>query len=184
MKLEIKIIGDWLWIMKKNKKRILVVLGGTSKERDVSLASGRACSKALKLAGYKVMEFDPKKTPFSSIDKSKIDIIFNALHGKDGEDGLAQNYFEYFKIPYTHSGVISSINAMNKAISKKIFINKKILIVKIILVSILTITAVVSLPFLVSSGYTHFKHALDWNYFIGVVLFYLLSFLFRITEQA
>ena len=121
--------------MKKNKKRILVVLGGTSKERDVSLASGRACSKALKLAGYKVMEFDPKKTPFSSIDKSKIDIIFNALHGKDGEDGLAQNYFEYFKIPYTHSGVISSINAMNKAISKKIFINKKILTPKYFVIS-------------------------------------------------
>ena len=57
-------------------------------------------------------------------------------------------------------------------------INKKILIVKIILVSILTITALVSLPFLVSSGHTNFKHALEWNYFIGVVLFYLLSFLF------
>ena len=58
------------------------------------------------------------------------------------------------------------------------FINKKILILKIILVSTLTITALVSLPFLVSSGHTHFKHALEWNYFIGVILFYLLSFLF------
>ena len=60
----------------------------------------------------------------------------------------------------------------------KEFINKKILILKIILVSILIITALVSLPFLVSSGHTHFKHALEWNYFIGVVSFYLLSFLF------
>ena len=58
------------------------------------------------------------------------------------------------------------------------FINKKILILKIILVFILAITALSSLPFLVSSGHTHFKHALEWNYFIGVVLFYLLSFLF------
>jgi len=58
------------------------------------------------------------------------------------------------------------------------FINKKILIFKIILVSILTFTAIGSIPFLTSSGYTHFKHALEWNYFIGVVLFYFLSFLF------
>tara|TARA_Y100000590_G_scaffold424255_1_gene530911 strand:+ start:505 stop:1206 length:702 start_codon:yes stop_codon:yes gene_type:complete len=58
------------------------------------------------------------------------------------------------------------------------FINKKVLILKIILVTILAITALASSPFLVSSGYTHFKHALEWNYFIGVVSFYLLSFLF------
>ena len=60
------------------------------------------------------------------IDK-KTDVIFNALHGKDGEDGIAQCYFEYLKIPYTHSGVISSYNSMNKAISKEIFIKNKIL---------------------------------------------------------
>jgi len=58
------------------------------------------------------------------------------------------------------------------------FINKKVLYLKIILVSILAVTALASLPFLVSSGYTHFKHALEWNYFVGVILFYLLSFLF------
>ena len=51
----------------------------------------------------------------------KVDLIFNALHGRDGEDGIAQSYFEYFKIPYTHSGIISSMNAMDKIISKKIF---------------------------------------------------------------
>ena len=61
------------------------------------------------------------------IDKKKTDVIFNALHGKDGEDGVAQSYFEYLRIPYTHSGVISSHNAMNKIISKEIFIQKKIL---------------------------------------------------------
>ena len=58
------------------------------------------------------------------------------------------------------------------------FINKKVLILKIFLVAVLAVTALASIPFLVSSGYTHFKHALEWNYFIGVVLFYLLSFLF------
>ena len=94
-------------------------LGGTSGEREVSLDSGKACVKALKKKGYKVSTFDPKKN-FNLIDKIKTDVIFNALHGKDGEDGVAQSYFEYLRIPYTHSGVISSHNAMNKVISKKI----------------------------------------------------------------
>jgi len=109
----------------KNKK-VLVVFGGTSGEREVSLDSGKACVKALKKIGYKVSTFDPKKKPFNLIDKNKIDVIFNALHGKDGEDGVAQSYFEYLKIPYTHSGVISSYNAMNKIISKEIFKKNKI----------------------------------------------------------
>ena len=106
-------------------KKILVVLGGTSAERSVSLDSGKACIKALKKKGYKVTTFDPKKKPFTLINKNKTDIIFNALHGKDGEDGVAQSYFEYLRIPYTHSGVVSSYNAMNKIISKEIFKKKK-----------------------------------------------------------
>ena len=109
----------------KNKK-VLVVLGGTSGEREVSLDSGRACIKALKKIGYKVSTFDPKKKPLNLIDKNKTDVIFNALHGKDGEDGVAQSYFEYLRIPYTHSGVISSYNSMNKVISKEIFKKNKI----------------------------------------------------------
>ena len=110
----------------KNKK-VLVVLGGTSEEREVSLDSGKACIKALKKKGYKTYTFDPLKKPYNLIDKNKVDIIFNALHGKDGEDGVAQSYFEYLRIPYTHSGVVSSYNAMNKIISKEIFKSKKIL---------------------------------------------------------
>ena len=109
----------------KNKK-VLVVLGGTSGERKVSLESGRACIKALKKLGYRVSTFDPKKKPLNLIDKNKIDIIFNALHGRDGEDGVAQSYFEYLRIPYTHSGVISSFHAMNKILSKEIFLKNKI----------------------------------------------------------
>ena len=107
-------------------KNILVVLGGTSGEREVSLESGRACANALKKKGYKVSIFDSKKKPLNLINKNKTDIIFNALHGKDGEDGVAQSYFEYLRIPYTHSGVMSSYNAMNKEISKKIFRKNKI----------------------------------------------------------
>ena len=107
-------------------KKVLVVLGGTSGERKVSLATGRACIKALKSLGYKVSKYDPKKKQLNLINKNKTDVIFNALHGKDGEDGVAQSYFEYLKIPYTHSGIISSFNAMNKDISKKIFKKNKI----------------------------------------------------------
>ena len=111
---------------KKKFKNILVVLGGTSGERAVSLESGKACIKALKKIKYKVSSFDPQKKNFNLINKSKTDAIFNALHGKDGEDGVAQSYFEYLKIPYTHSGVVSSFNAMDKLISKKIFLKHKI----------------------------------------------------------
>ncbi len=103
------------------------MLGGNSGERAISLNSGRACIQALKKKKYVTSKFDPKFKNFNLIDKKKIDVIFNALHGKDGEDGVAQSYFEYLRIPYTHSGVISSYNAMNKIISKKIFIKNKIL---------------------------------------------------------
>ena len=103
-----------------------MVLGGTSGERAVSLETGRACISALKKKGYKIKSFDPKKENFNLISKKNVDVIFNALHGRDGEDGVAQSYFEYLKIPYTHSGIISSFNAMNKIISKQIFIENKI----------------------------------------------------------
>ncbi len=113
-------------MIRKKIKNIAVVYGGISGERAVSLESGRACIKALKKKKYKVIPFDPKIKSLNLLSNIKIDAIFNALHGKDGEDGVAQSYFEYLRIPYTHSGVISSFNAMNKLISKKIFIKNKI----------------------------------------------------------
>ena len=105
------------------QKTILVIQGGVSSERNVSLNSGKACIKALKKLKYKVISFDPAKEHLSKIRQyqKKVKLIFNALHGRDGEDGVAQSYFEYFKIPYTHSGVISSMNAMDKITAKKIF---------------------------------------------------------------
>ncbi len=111
---------------KKKFKNILVVLGGPSGERAISLESGRACIRALKKKGYNVSSFDSKYRNLNLINKKNIDAIFNALHGKDGEDGIAQSYFEYLRIPYTHSGVISSFNAMNKLISKEIFLKNNI----------------------------------------------------------
>tara|TARA_B100000575_G_C23128846_1_gene654432 strand:- start:190 stop:1125 length:936 start_codon:yes stop_codon:yes gene_type:complete len=110
----------------KKFKKVLVVLGGTSGERAVSIESGKACAQALKKKGYQVSFFDPKFKNLNLIDKRNTDVIFNALHGRDGEDGVAQSYFEYLRIPYTHSGVISSFNAMNKIHSKEIFIKNKI----------------------------------------------------------
>ena len=111
---------------KKKFKNVLVVLGGTSGERKVSIDSGKACAKALKKKGYNVSTFDPKIKNFNLINKINTEVIFNALHGRDGEDGVAQSYFEYLKIPYTHSGVISSFKAMNKIYSKEIFMQNKI----------------------------------------------------------
>ena len=74
----------------KNKK-VLVVLGGTSGEREISFQSGRACIKDLKKLGYQVSTFDPKKKPLNLIEKKKVDVIFNALHRKDGEDDVTQS---------------------------------------------------------------------------------------------
>ena len=111
----------------KISKKVLLVYGGESKEREVSILTGNACCRALKKLGFKVIKFDPRNKNFTLIDKNKVDLIFNALHGKDGEDGVAQSFFEYLRIPYTHSGVISSMIAMDKIISKKIFIKNKIL---------------------------------------------------------
>ncbi len=111
---------------KKKFKNVLVVLGGTSDERAISMASGKACASALKKKGYKVSLFDPQKKNYNLINKKNVDVIFNALHGKDGEDGVAQSFFEYLRIPYTHSGIISSFKAMNKIISKEIFIKNNI----------------------------------------------------------
>ena len=108
------------------KKKILVVLGGNSRERAISIKTGKACIAAIKRLGFRVEKFDPKTRSFFEIKKTKSKIIFNALHGEEGEDGYAQSFFEFSKIPYTHSGVLSSMKAMNKLISKQIFIKNKI----------------------------------------------------------
>tara|TARA_B100000579_G_C22731666_1_gene804561 strand:+ start:123 stop:1052 length:930 start_codon:yes stop_codon:yes gene_type:complete len=108
------------------KKKVVVVQGGTSREREISLQTARSCIKAIKKIGFKVIKFDPKFSSIFDIKKINSDLIFNALHGKEGEDGKIQSYFEYFKKPYTHSGVISSMIAMNKYLSKKIFLRNKI----------------------------------------------------------
>ena len=108
------------------KKKILVVQGGNSKERNISLLTAKYCTKAIKKLGYITTRFDPKYSSLIDLKKNNPDLIFNALHGEEGEDGYVQSFFEYHKIPYTHSGVVSSMVTMNKHQSKKIFIKNKI----------------------------------------------------------
>ena len=114
------------------KKRILVLCGGISKERLISLDTGKQVANELKKNKYSVITCEPDHTLLKNIKLFKPDIIFNALHGQFGEDGYIQTILEAQKIPYTHSGVIASAIAMDKEISKKIFIKNKILTPKYI----------------------------------------------------
>jgi len=114
------------------KKKILIISGGISKERIISLDTGRQVSKELKKNGYLTKIVEPDHKLIESINSFKPKIIFNALHGQFGEDGYIQTILETTGIPYTHSGVISSAIAMDKILSKKIFIKNKILTPKFI----------------------------------------------------
>jgi len=114
------------------KKRILVLCGGISKERLISLDTGKQVASELKKNKYLVTICEPDHTLLKNIKLFKPDIIFNALHGQFGEDGYIQTILEIQKIPYTHSGVIASSIAMDKEISKKIFIKNNILTPKYI----------------------------------------------------
>jgi D-alanine-D-alanine ligase len=114
------------------KKKILILCGGISKERLISLDTGKQVAKALKKNLYKVLLCEPDNNLLKKIKFFKPNIIFNALHGQFGEDGYIQTILETQNIPYTHSGVIASSIAMDKEISKKIFIKNKILTPKYI----------------------------------------------------
>ena len=100
---------------------VAVVKGGRSVERQVSLVSGRECAAALRRVGYKVSEVDAGNDLPKELGRISPDIIFNALHGRYGEDGCVQGLFEWLELPYTHSGVQASTLAMNKDIAKRIF---------------------------------------------------------------
>ncbi len=108
------------------KKKILIISGGISKERLISLDTGLQVAKELRKNLYKVKISEPNSNLQKIIIQFNPDVIFNALHGQFGEDGYIQTILERFKIPYTHSGVISSAIAMDKEISKKLFIKYKI----------------------------------------------------------
>ena len=109
---------------------IVVLMGGLSGERKISLLTGKACSKALKKKGYKVVDLDAKGYFVDELKQLKPKIVFNALHGKYGEDGFVQSILESLKIPYTHSGVLSSSLAMDKELSRLIFIKNNLKVPK------------------------------------------------------
>ncbi len=101
--------------------KVVVLMGGLSAEREVSLSSGRECAAALMEAGYQVVSVDAGPDLCARLTEIKPDVVFNALHGRWGEDGCVQGLLEWMRIPYTHSGVLSSALAMDKEKSKAAF---------------------------------------------------------------
>ena len=114
------------------KKKVIVLGGGISKERKISLETAKQVYKELKKKKYNVIISEPDKNLLSKISKFKPNVVFNALHGQFGEDGYIQSILELNKIKYTHSGVLASSIAMDKEISKRIYIKNKILTPKYI----------------------------------------------------
>ena len=108
-------------------KKILILGGGFSKERAISLDTAKSVLKALKKKGYKAIICEPDGNLIKKIKSFKPNVVFNALHGRFGEDGYVQTILETAKVKYTHSGVIASYIAMDKEISKKLFLKNKII---------------------------------------------------------
>ena len=109
-----------------SKEKVLVLMGGISTEREISLKSGTAVAKALLEAGYVVETLDIQSDNISKIAEINPDVVYLALHGKGGEDGCIQGMLEWMSIPYTGPGVAASAICMDKALTKKILIQSNI----------------------------------------------------------
>jgi len=107
--------------MSSRASRVAVLKGGPSAERDVSLVSGRECADALRRAGYDVTEIDAGRDVAAVLQTARPDAVFNALHGRWGEDGCVQGILEWLGLPYTHSGVLASALAMDKPRAKAVY---------------------------------------------------------------
>lgn len=105
------------------KTRVAVLMGGCSAEREVSLVSGRACARALVESGFDTKEIDVGADPAALVHalSPRPDAVFNALHGRYGEDGCIQGLLNILRIPYTHSGLLASAIAMDKPMAKTVF---------------------------------------------------------------
>ena len=97
-------------------------MGGPSAEREVSLSTGRECAKALRDEGFTVVELDAGADLPAQLAAKMPAVVFNALHGRWGEDGCVQGLLEWLRIPYTHSGVLASALALDKQRTKDVFI--------------------------------------------------------------
>ena len=101
--------------------KVVVLMGGPSAERDVSLSTGRECASALREAGYDAIEVDADLGVAVRLQDIAPDVVFNALHGRWGEDGAVQGILEWLRIPYTHSGILASALALDKQRTKEIY---------------------------------------------------------------
>ena len=101
--------------------KVAVLLGGPSAEREVSLSTGQQCAAALREEGFEVVEIDAGTDLVARLEAAGADVVFNALHGRWGEDGCVQGLLEWLGLPYTHSGVLASALAMDKQRSKQVF---------------------------------------------------------------
>ncbi|MEQ8293692.1 MAG: D-alanine--D-alanine ligase [Roseovarius sp.] len=102
--------------------KVAVIMGGPSAEREVSLSTGRECAAALREAECNVIEVDAGRDLSDRLTEIAPDVVFNALHGRWGEDGCVQGLLEWLKIPYTHSGVLASALAMDKQKTKAAYV--------------------------------------------------------------
>ena len=102
-------------------RRVAVLMGGFSAEREVSLVSGKACAGALEERGYDVVPIDVGHNLHEVLAVARPDVVFNALHGHFGEDGRVQGLLDHLRLPYTHSGVLASALAMDKPMAKRVF---------------------------------------------------------------
>ena len=105
----------------RTNPKVVVLMGGPSAEREVSLSSGRECAAALRVSGCEVVEVDAGPDLAVHLAEISPDVVFNALHGRWGEDGCVQGMLEWLQIPYTHSGVMASALTMDKQRTKEVY---------------------------------------------------------------
>jgi len=127
-------------------RRVAVLMGGRSAEREVSLSSGRECARALRDAGFDVTEIDAGTDLARQLADARPDAAFNALHGRWGEDGCVQGVLEWLGIPYTHSGVLASALAMDKQKTKDAYRAAGLPVVESIIASAETVEAAHVMP--------------------------------------
>ena len=114
---------------------VAVLMGGLGAERAVSMSTGQECASALRQAGYRVAQIDAGADLAAELQRVQPDVVFNALHGRWGEDGCVQGLLEWMRIPYTHSGVLSSALAMDKEKTKEVFRAKGLPVVESLLIA-------------------------------------------------
>ncbi len=131
--------------------KVVVLMGGPSAEREVSLSTGRECAAALREAECEVIEVDADRDVAARLIEIAPDVVFNALHGPGGEDGVIQGVLEWLKIPYTHSGVLASALALDKERTKDLYRKEGLPVVDSILAAAVDVRAahVMSPPYVV-----------------------------------